>query len=119
MKEKYYKNGSLLEAKLGHGPSLVWRSLWSALGLIRAGVKWRVGDGRTIKIWKDSWLPIPISFSTQAGDQNLEENDKVQKLLMLDSNGWNEELVKACFNDEEAQAICSILLSRRVMEDRG
>ncbi|XP_042958179.1 uncharacterized protein LOC122293762 [Carya illinoinensis] len=35
MKEKYFKRENQLEARLGHGPSLIWRSLWSSMGLIK------------------------------------------------------------------------------------
>lgn len=35
LKEKYFKTGSLLEAKLGLNPFFIWRSLWSALDLVR------------------------------------------------------------------------------------
>lgn len=49
MKEKYYKNGDLLEAKLGPRPSLIWKSLFSYLELIRLGMAWKVGNGKKNK----------------------------------------------------------------------
>lgn len=50
MKEKYFKEVSLLEARLGYAPSLIWRSLWYSVGLVKEGLLWRVGDGSQIKI---------------------------------------------------------------------
>ncbi|XP_042964766.1 uncharacterized mitochondrial protein AtMg00310-like [Carya illinoinensis] len=49
-KEKYFQNSGLLEAKLGSGPSFVWRSIWSSLDLVKGGLVWRVGNGESIKI---------------------------------------------------------------------
>ncbi|KAF5450457.1 hypothetical protein F2P56_030810 [Juglans regia] len=37
LKEKYYKNKSLLDASLGHRPSFLWRSVWNALSLLKEG----------------------------------------------------------------------------------
>ncbi|KAF5472200.1 hypothetical protein F2P56_008937 [Juglans regia] len=50
-KEKYFKNTSITEAKLGNAPSLIWRSVWSSLGLLKEGLRWKVGDGAQINIW--------------------------------------------------------------------
>ncbi|XP_042939564.1 uncharacterized protein LOC122274607 [Carya illinoinensis] len=43
-KEKYYRSGPLLEAKLGHRPSFIWRSVWGALKLLWEGLRWRVWE---------------------------------------------------------------------------
>lgn len=51
MKEKYYKNGVLIEAKLAMAiKSLIWRSMFSSLDLIKTRLVWRVGNGSKIKI---------------------------------------------------------------------
>ncbi|KAF5451765.1 hypothetical protein F2P56_026841 [Juglans regia] len=56
-KQKYYKNGNLLEAKLGFNPSYVWRSLYFGLRLLKKGQFWTIGDGKKLKIWTDKWIP--------------------------------------------------------------
>ncbi|KAL0340032.1 UNVERIFIED_CONTAM: hypothetical protein Sradi_4520000 [Sesamum radiatum] len=61
-KEKYLARGSILEAKLGFNPSSTWRSLWKAIPLIKAGSRWRVGDGSNFQIWRDQWLPMIYVF---------------------------------------------------------
>lgn len=50
VKEKYFKRGSFLEAKLGANPSQIWRSIWGAQGLFKEGLRWRVGNGHKINI---------------------------------------------------------------------
>jgi hypothetical protein len=57
-KEKYYPNGAFLEALMGRAPSLVWRSIFKARDLLEGGLRWRVGNGKSIKIWGDRWFPF-------------------------------------------------------------
>jgi hypothetical protein len=50
LKAKYFPHGSFLEAKESNRPSLAWRSIVSANNLLKDGLLWRIGDGRTVKI---------------------------------------------------------------------
>jgi hypothetical protein len=65
-KAKYYPNCTVLEATKGKKPSLVWRSLTAAQEVIIRGAIWQVGDGKSIKVWGDSWVPVPTTFKIQA-----------------------------------------------------
>ena len=56
----YFPNCSFMEAELGYNPSFVWRSLLETRELIRAATVWKVGDGRSIKIDNNRWLPHPL-----------------------------------------------------------
>lgn len=39
------------------GGSFAWKSIQKGRDTILRGMRWRVGDGRSIKIFKDQWLP--------------------------------------------------------------
>jgi hypothetical protein len=71
IKVKYYPNGSLLSAKLGNRPSYAWRSIMVGKELFEEGVFWRVGNGRTVRVRRDKWIPIPISYSVQSVNPNV------------------------------------------------
>ena len=43
-KARYFPNCSFMEAKIGHNPSFVWRSLVAARDVIMEGSRWRVGN---------------------------------------------------------------------------
>jgi hypothetical protein len=58
MKAKYFSNCSIMEASMGSQPSLVWRSILASKELVEDGVVWRIGAGRSVKIWGDKWLPM-------------------------------------------------------------
>lgn len=49
-KAKYYATCDFLQAKLGHNPSFIWRSILEAKNLLMASARWRVGNGKSIKI---------------------------------------------------------------------
>ena len=57
LKAKYFVKSSFLEAQVGKRPSYIWRSLMAAIPVLRNGIRWCVGDGKSIKIWNDAWLP--------------------------------------------------------------
>jgi hypothetical protein len=61
LKAKYFPHGYFLYFDLGNRPLYVWRSLLSAKELLQEGLVWRIGDGKSIKIWHDRWIPMPIS----------------------------------------------------------
>ncbi|XP_035547368.1 uncharacterized protein LOC118348906 [Juglans regia] len=109
LKDKYFKNTDLLKAKLGYGPSKIWRSLWGSLGLLKEGLVWRVGNGEQVNIWEDKWVPRPTLFSIQSPRINVSPEAKVKQLLL---NGrWNSRLVYDTFLQEEADIICGIPVS--------
>lgn len=54
LQTRYFKNSGFLEARRGFDPSYSWRSIWGAKSLLLEGLKWRVGNGESIKVWEDS-----------------------------------------------------------------
>ena len=49
-KSKFFPNCSIMEAKEGYRGSYAWRSILKGREAIRQGVKWRVGNGESIKL---------------------------------------------------------------------
>ncbi|XP_042964706.1 uncharacterized protein LOC122298928 [Carya illinoinensis] len=118
MQEKYFKGKSVLDARLGYSPSLVWKSLFSSVGLIKDGLLWRVGDGNTIKIWKDRWVLSSSFHLLQSYVKMLPTEATVKQLIKEDRGKWNEELINEIFNKEEAEAIGNIPLSKMGTKDK-
>ncbi|KAA3474148.1 reverse transcriptase [Gossypium australe] len=50
LKAKYYPLSDFLNAHLGNLPSLTWKSVWLAKGLLAKGLCWRIGKGDQISI---------------------------------------------------------------------
>lgn len=117
-KEKYFRNSSITEARLGNAPSLMWRSIWSSLGLLIKGLRWKVGNGEKINIWGQKWLQTPSTFRVQSPISILDANAKVSELIDDDLKEWNEGLVKTIFSKDEAEHICGIPISTMGVEDK-
>lgn len=58
-KAKYFKNSTILDATLGHRPSHAWKSIYEGDQFLKQGIRWRLGDGNTIKVWKDNRIGNP------------------------------------------------------------
>ncbi|XP_041026997.1 uncharacterized protein LOC121267211 [Juglans microcarpa x Juglans regia] len=116
--DKYFKSSGVLDAKLGRNPSLIWRSLWGALDLLKEGLVWRVGNGKSINIWGDRWIPQPSSYKIQSPVKCLTEVDKVAKLIDESKGEWKKEIVKEVFNEGEAEIICRLPISKTGRSDK-
>jgi hypothetical protein len=57
LKAVYFRNTSILEAKLRSHPSQIWRSIIDGREVLVQGPIHRIGDGKTTNIWSDNWLP--------------------------------------------------------------
>ena len=53
LKVKYFLNSMVSEVELGRRPSYAWRSIWNAKKVVDRGVRWCIGNGEGVKIWKD------------------------------------------------------------------
>jgi hypothetical protein len=107
-----------LEAKLGSKPSYTWRSLFGSRDLLFQGLLWRVGDGNSIRVWVDRWLPIPISYSVQSTPKIISANATVDELIDVEMKVWKSCLIKEVFEENEAMVICQIPLSPSFPKDR-
>ncbi|XP_021833021.1 uncharacterized protein LOC110772850 [Prunus avium] len=65
LQAKYFPNGSFLEAQLGRGPSWGWRSMLKGRQALMAGLRWRIGDGQSVNVQRDPWLPMPYHFKVR------------------------------------------------------
>jgi hypothetical protein len=110
-KAKYHPNVSILEAKVGKRPSFTRRSIISAKIVIHHGLIWRIGDGKDARIWGDSWIPRPSTFSIQSPVWLLHPQARVVEVIDQDTIRWNAALVESIFQKEEAELIKNIPLS--------
>ncbi|XP_040987788.1 uncharacterized protein LOC121235507 [Juglans microcarpa x Juglans regia] len=117
-KEKYFKDTSILEASLGKFPSFIWRSVWSTLGVIRRGMRWRVGNGESISIWGQKWLPKTMTGCVQTPVNGINADARVRVLINEVGVGWKLDLVSQVFDEEEADLILSLPISPMGAEDR-
>lgn len=56
LKARYFRNVDILDATSGSQPSYIWQSIIWSIDLIIQGIRWQVGDGRSINAFKDAWI---------------------------------------------------------------
>jgi hypothetical protein len=100
-----------LTAQLGRAPSLAWRSIHTVRGVLEGGLRWRVGNGESIHIWGDKWLPSSLNFQVQSPVNTINPNARVCSLINQETRWWDVPLVQMIFSPEEAEAICGMPLS--------
>ena len=104
---KYYPGGNILEAEAKSGMSYCWRSILKGIQVLKEGIIWRIGNGQTINIWSDPWLPRDESRKIRSvrGNQII---TKVCELINPSSNNWDTQLLNQTFNAEEVKIIKTI-----------
>jgi hypothetical protein len=105
-----WRPSKILESSLGNKPSFAWRSIFSAKDLVQQGLIWRVGDGNSIHVWDDRWIPRPTSFLVQSPPNQIAGNSLVSNLIDRDLRSWNVGLIHSIFTEDEAQLIINIPL---------
>ncbi|KAL5737670.1 hypothetical protein ACOSP7_030431 [Xanthoceras sorbifolium] len=115
LKAKYFPNTNFLSSKLGWKPSFVWRSILWGREVIRKGVRWKIGDGQSISVYNDSWLPRDSSFRVYSPSL-LPDGVSVSALIGAPRR-WSRDLVQFYFSPEEADIILSIPLCSSPLRD--
>lgn len=63
LKARYFPTWDFLTIGLGSSPSYAWRSILFGCQLLMQGIRWRVGNGRSIRAFHDPWIPSHDTFT--------------------------------------------------------
>ena len=83
----------------------------AAQGIVKQGYRWQVGNGNSIKIWTDKWLPTSSTFCITSYQHSLLVDTHVSTLINHGTGNWRIDLIKEIFLPHDAQTILSIPLS--------
>lgn len=95
-----------------------WRSFITTKSLLEKGLIWRGGNGKSIKIWSDKWVPQPIFFKIQSSVTKLQKDAKAAELIDQETKQWNEQLLKEVFSSDEIDIISKISISPCGSDDK-
>ena len=110
-KARYFPQCNFLDAVESPNYSYAWKSMVTALPILKSGCCWRVGNGESIKVYLDKWIPkCPANRILQWG-QHVDREMLVSKLIDVELNWWRRDIIMENFCTEEAAAICKIPLS--------
>lgn len=116
-KSRYYPNGNFSTAIEGYQPSYAWKSILSAREIVEIGGLWRVGDGKTIRIGRENWVPDMKVSNHRTASCTLENDVFVSDLIDEHTKQWKQDLIFSNFDRCLAQKIVSIPLSSRLPPD--
>lgn len=93
LEARYFPQIDFLHAEVGSRPSYAWHSILSTQTVVKTSYRWQVGNGESIAIWTDHWLPRPSTFRVLSPPPPHSANTKVSSLIHLDSGDWNVLLI--------------------------
>ena len=118
LKGKYFGHGDFLLATMGLCLSYLWHSLMWGKDILEKGLRWQVGDGMSICVFKDPWLVRPLTFRHITRPTNQYEDTRVAKLLDPATGVWNEEALLTILWPVHIESMKELLLSLLVEQIR-
>ncbi|OVA00921.1 Reverse transcriptase zinc-binding domain [Macleaya cordata] len=115
---KYLRSDSFWTRKVVYGSSPIWAGIMSVRDSISKFVCWSIGDGHTVRVWTDPWVPGVPTFRVDGYPYARERIFRVVDLFISQTRCWNAELIHSCFPPHEAKAILSIRLARDACADK-
>ncbi|KAF4402836.1 hypothetical protein G4B88_010288 [Cannabis sativa] len=83
--------------------------------ILKEGARWRVGNGRKIKVWEDKWLPRPHE-STLSKFPDIPPQTKLHKFITWDGE-WNREEMTKHFHEDDIPWIQGIPIDLYMEDD--
>lgn len=108
----YFLDTSILEAQLGSRPSFLWKSLLCWRDLLRLGLRIRIGNGESIRVSHDPWIPRCDTFKPIGVNPSFIQ---ARASNFLDSEGnWSLSKLKEAFQDEDIEIIRRLPTNRKM-----
>jgi hypothetical protein len=93
-----------------------WHGIEYGLELLKEGMIWRVGTGRSINIWRDNWIPRDYNLKASPKEASARIR-RVGQLLTQNPRKWNEELIKKICDPEDVMWILKQKIPSEPCED--
>ncbi|KAL0013274.1 hypothetical protein SO802_000343 [Lithocarpus litseifolius] len=119
LRSKYKVKEDWLRSEPSKFASPTWRAIERAKKLIEKGACFLLGDGKSINIWADPWVPWTEDFMPKPRiDDYLQLPNKAHHVIDHNFKAWDEDMVKEVFSAKDAQAILSIPIPHHPKQDR-
>lgn len=106
VRDKYLRNHSLSSWPKKRNASHVWRSMVNTNHIIERGIKWTIGDGSKVDLWKDWWCGSgPLILKYQGPHTN--GNTKVKEIVD-DKDTWDLSNIAHIVDQQDTNIIHNI-----------
>ena len=110
-KAKFFLDCFIMQFENSDKGSYAWKSLLQARYVVESGAGWRVGDGQSVVIRPDKWLPKNPPSLVISPSISLLVESSVSDLINQENHIWKSELIQSEFMTHEASLILGIPLS--------
>jgi hypothetical protein len=107
LRAKYYPHGDVLKAGPKAGSSYTWQSIVAGIATFKRGHIWRVGNGESINIWSDPWIPSSQDRKI-ISERRGAVYTKVSELIDPVTGQWDTALLGTLFNPDDVNRILQI-----------
>ena len=90
----------------------------AAQGIMKRGMRWQVGSGNKIRVWRDKWVPRSSTYKVLTLEKQNLKDALVCELINRASNEWDIDILSQWFLPEDRDAILGIPLSTTSTNDR-
>lgn len=86
--------------------------------LLHDGMRWRVGNDTSIRVWDDSWQPGKGTFIVPTPQPDSNKELRVSDLIDYDNGCRDSDLVSITFTEVDRRAVMDLPLSKFWPGDR-
>lgn len=117
LKGRYYRHTNPMNVQRANNPSYGWRSLVAAKEVLQKGLRKKIGNGHTTKVWEEPWLPTQPARAPRSRGNDRDEDIRVHHLIDEQSQSWNLEILNSVIAAEDIPKITSLRVSRTGRHD--
>lgn len=102
---------------MGFNPSYAWKSIWGSRSILERGVRWKVSDGKSIKLWHDAWLGKNGTGKLITPARVLDKEATVESILDNKTHQWRREMLSDIFLPIVVDCILQVPIAAVVAPD--
>lgn len=87
--------------------------------MLKRGIKWHIGNGESVGVWTDNWLPTYPPTAPTPLHNNVVPSLKVNDLFLKDTSVWDIARLKALIHPMDISLIQNIRPSITGAQDRA
>ena len=119
LRSKYKVRENWIQSEPSKNASPIWKAIEKTKPLIAKGACYLVGNGASINVWMDSWIPWLVGFKPIPKVDSIQRNPlMLSNLISTEDHCWNLPLLNELFNSELVEAIQKIHIPLRGKVDK-
>lgn len=92
---KYCRDEGIIECSSPNSASHGWRDILAGREVIKKGLGWAVGDGKSSSIWHDKWLSTSQHLCPIGPTTALSQQARVNELMLPNSVTWDVQKIRS------------------------